>query len=80
VFYLFNSLQINLVYVNKLLKSQYNVGRVGFFIDPLNIGNQALLISLLKAHNINYKSLFLHSSKTYKTVIKGLRISDLNQK
>jgi hypothetical protein len=83
-FYLFNSLQVNLVCVNKLLKSQtrlvlcHSISRVGFSINPLDIGNQALFISLLKAHNINYKSLFLHSSKTYKTVVKRLGVCNLN--
>jgi hypothetical protein len=73
-----------LVCVNKLLKSQtrlafcYNVSRVGFFIDLLNIGNQALLVGLLKAHNINYELLFLHSSKAYKTVVKRLGVCNLN--
>jgi hypothetical protein len=83
-FYLFNSLQVGLVCVNKLLKSQtrlalcHSVGRVGFSINPLNIGNQASLISLSKAYNINYKSLFLHSSKAYKTVVKRLKVYNLN--
>jgi hypothetical protein len=35
---------------------------------------------LSKAHNINYKSLFLHSSEAYKTVVKRLRIRNLNQR
>jgi hypothetical protein len=79
-----NSLQVGSVCVNKLLKSQtclalcYSVGRVGFFINLLNIDNQALLVSLSKAHNINYKSLFLHSSKAYKTVVKRLKVRNLN--
>src|SRR6266567_8810849 len=84
VFHLFNGLQVNLVCVNKLLESQiclalyYSVSRVGFSINPLDISNQVLLIGLLKAQDINYKLFFLHSSKAYKAVIKGLRISDLN--
>jgi hypothetical protein len=85
-FYSSNSLQVNLVCVNKLLKSQthlalcYSISRVGFSIDSLDIGNQASLISLSKAHNINHKSLFLYSSKAYKTVIKRLRVCNLNQR
>jgi hypothetical protein len=35
---------------------------------------------LSKAHNINHKSLFLHSSKAYKTVVKRLRVCNLNQR
>jgi hypothetical protein len=75
-----------LVCVNKLLKSQtrlafcYNVGKVGFSINSLDIGNQASFIGLSKAHNINYKSLFLYSSKAYKTVIKRLKVCNLNQR
>jgi hypothetical protein len=75
-----------LVCVNKLLKSQtrlafcHSVGRVSFSIDPLDISNQASLVGLSKAHNINYESLFLYSSKAYKTVVKRLRVCNLNQR
>jgi hypothetical protein len=85
-FYLSNSLQVGSVCVNKLLKSQtrlalyYSVGRVGFSINPLDIGNQALLVGLSKAHDIDYKSLFLHSSKAYKIVVKRLGVRNLNQR
>jgi hypothetical protein len=85
-FHLFNSLYVNLVCVNKLLKSQtglalcYSVWRVGFPIDPFDISNQASLVGLSEAHDINHKSLFLYSSKAYKTVVKGLGIRNLNQR
>jgi hypothetical protein len=35
---------------------------------------------LSKAYNINYKLLFLHSSKAYKTVVKRLGVRNLNQR
>jgi hypothetical protein len=35
---------------------------------------------LSKTHNINHKSLFLHSSKAYKTVVKRLEVCNLNQR
>jgi hypothetical protein len=85
-FYLFNSLQVSLVCVNKLLKSQtrlalcYSVGRVGFSINLLDISNQASIVGLSKAHNINYELLFLHSSKAYKAVVKRLGVYNLNQR
>jgi hypothetical protein len=85
-FYPSNSLQVGLVCVNKLLKSQtrlafcYSIGKVSFSINLLNIGNQASLVSLSKAHDINYKSLFLYSSKVYKAVVKRLGVCNLNQR
>jgi hypothetical protein len=86
VFHLSDSLHVNLVCANKLLKSQtrlalcHNVCRVGFSIDLLNIGNQASLVGLSEAHNINHESLFLPSSKAYKAVVKRLGICNLNQR
>jgi hypothetical protein len=65
-----------LVCVNKLLKSQtrlafcYSVGRVGFSINPLDIGNQASFVGLSEAYDINYELLFLYSAKAYKAVVK----------
>jgi hypothetical protein len=35
---------------------------------------------LSKAHDINHESLFLHSSKAYKTVVKRLGVCNLNQR